>query len=132
MARTDARATLGLNEAIERAKVFNDLGADILFVEAPCSEEEMETICIKAPGCHMANMVEHGKTPVLPPARLAELGYKIAAYPLTLLSASVYAMKLALAGLKNGEPFNAIMDFKELQSILGFPEYDKTLRRIEG
>ena len=131
MARTDARATLGLNEAIERAKMFADMGADILFVEAPCSEEEMETICITAPGCHMANMVEHGKTPVLSPARLAELGYKIAAYPLTLLSASVYAMKKALAGLKKGESINTIMDFKELQSILGFPEYDETLRRIE-
>jgi 2-methylisocitrate lyase-like PEP mutase family enzyme len=132
MARTDARATLGLNEAIERAKVFRDLGADILFVEAPCSEEEMETICIKAPGCHMANMVEHGKTPVLSPARLSELGYKIAAYPLTLLSASVYAMKKALSALKANEPYNAIMDFKELQSILGFPEYDETLQRLEG
>lgn len=131
MARTDARATLGLDEAIERAKIFIDLGADILFVEAPYSEEEMETICIKAPGCHMANMVEHGKTPVLPPARLAELGYKIAAYPLTLLSASVLAMKMALSKLKKGETFNAILDFKELQSIIGFPEYDETLKRLE-
>jgi 2-methylisocitrate lyase-like PEP mutase family enzyme len=131
MARTDARATLGLNEAIERAKIFANMGADILFVEAPCTEAEMETICIKAPGCHMANMVEHGKTPVLSPARLAELGYKIAAYPLTLLSASVYAMKKALAGLKKGELFDSIMDFKELQSIIGFPEYDEALKRFE-
>lgn len=131
MARTDARATLGLDEAIERARIFSDLGADILFVEAPCSEEEMETICVNAPGCHMANMVEHGKTPVLPPARLAKLGYKIAAYPLTLLSASVYAMKMALSKLKKGESNDAIMDFKELQSIIGFPEYDETLKRLE-
>lgn len=131
MARTDARATLGLDEAIERAKIFNDMGADILFVEAPCSEEEMEIICIKAPGCHMANMVEHGKTPVLTPVRLAELGYKIAAYPLTLLSASVYAMKMALSKLAKGESNNAIMDFKELQTIIGFSEYDETLKRLE-
>jgi 2-methylisocitrate lyase-like PEP mutase family enzyme len=131
MARTDARATLGLNEAIERAKVFNDLGADILFVEAPYSEEEMHTICVNAPGCHMANMVEHGRTPLLPPSRLAELGYKIAAYPLTLLSASIYAMKMALTKLKKDEPNDNIMDFKELQSIIGFPEYDETLKRLE-
>ncbi|MBN1906956.1 MAG: isocitrate lyase/PEP mutase family protein [Deltaproteobacteria bacterium] len=131
MARTDARATLGLDEAIERARIFSDLGADILFVEAPCSEEEMETICVKAPGCHMANMVEHGKTPLLPPARLSGFGYKIAAYPLTLLTASVYAMKMALSKLKKGESNDAIMDFKELQSIIGFPEYDETLKRLE-
>lgn len=131
MARTDARATHGLEEAIERMKIFYDMGADILFVEAPCSEEEMDTICREVPGCQMANMVEHGKTPVLPPARLAELGYKIAAYPLTLLSASVYAMRKALSALKEGESFDALVDFKDLQSLLGFPEYDETLRQLE-
>ena len=131
MARTDARATDGLEEAIERMKIFSDMGADILFVEAPCSEEEMETICREAGGCQMANMVEHGKTPVLPPAKLAELGYRIAAYPLTLLSASIYAMKNALSALKEGESSDALVDFKELQSIIGFPEYDETLRRLE-
>jgi 2-methylisocitrate lyase-like PEP mutase family enzyme len=72
------------------------------------------------------------KTPVLPPARLAELGYKIAAYPLTLLSASTCAMKKALHALKAGESFDAIMDFKELQSVIGFPEYDETLKRLDG
>ncbi len=131
LARTDARSTLGLDEAIERARIFGDLGADILFVEAPCSEEEMETICVKAPGCHMANMVEHGKTPILSPARLAEIGYKIAAYPLTLLSASVFAMKRALIKLKKGESNGDIMEFKDLQSIIGFTEYDETLKRLE-
>ena len=131
MARTDACATHGLEEAIERMKIFSDMGADILFVEAPGSEKEMEVICREVPGCHMANMVEHGKTPVLPPARLSELGYKIAAYPLTLLSASVYAMRNALSALKDGRFFDALVDFKDIQSLLGFPEYDETLRRFE-
>lgn len=131
MARTDARATHGLEEAIERMKIFSDMGADILFVEAPCSEVEMGSICHEVPGCHMANMVEHGKTPVLPPKRLAELGYKIAAYPLTLLSASVYAMRKVLSALKKGESFDAIVDFKDIQAIIGFPEYDETLNRLE-
>lgn len=131
MARTDARATHGLEEAIERMKIFSHMGADILFVEAPCSEDEMETICREVPGCQMANMVEHGKTPVLSPARLSELGYKIAAYPLTLLSASVFAMRKALSALRDGESFNALVDFKDLQSLLGFPEYDETLERLE-
>lgn len=132
MARTDARATHGLEEAIERSKIFSDMGADILFVEAPYSEEEMATICSEVGGCQMANMVEHGKTPVLPPARLEELGYKIAAYPLTLLSASVYAMKKAISAINEGKPFDGLMDFQNLQSLLGFPEYDKTLSHLEG
>ena len=131
MARTDARATHGLEEAIERMKTFSAMGADILFVEAPCSEDEMEAICREAGGCQMANMVEHGKTPLLPPQRLSELGYRIAAYPLTLLSASIYAMKKALTALKEGESFDTLVDFRELQSLLGFPEYDETLRRLE-
>ena len=92
---------------------------------------EMATICRKVGGCQMANMVEHGKTPVLPPKRLAELGYKIAAYPLTILSASIHAMKNALSTLKEGKLFDALTDFKELQSILGFTGYDETLRRLE-
>lgn len=132
VARTDARATHGLDEAIERAKRFADMGADILFVEAPYSEEEMATICREVGGCQMANMVEHGKTPVLPPSRLEELGFKIAAYPLTLLSAAVYAMKKALSALKKGEGFDDLLDFKDFQSLLGFPEYDETLDRLEG
>lgn len=131
MARTDARATHGLEEAIERMNAFSDMGADILFVEAPCSEEEMAQICREVPGCQMANMVEHGKTPVLPPKRLAELGYKIAAYPLTLLSASVYAMRKALSALMEGESFDSLVDFEDIQAIIGFQEYDETLHRLE-
>jgi 2-methylisocitrate lyase-like PEP mutase family enzyme len=132
VARTDARATHGLEEAIERMKTFHGMGADILFVEAPRSEGEMAAICREVGGRQMANMVEHGKTPLFPPERLAELGYRIAAYPLTLLSASINAMIKALSALKKGESFNELVDFQELQSLLGFPEYDETLRRFEG
>ena len=70
LARTDARAALGLDEAIWRAKAFADLGADILFVEAPVSEAEMERICAEVPAPRMANLVEGGDTPLLAPARL--------------------------------------------------------------
>ena len=131
MARTDARATHGLEEAIARMKIFSDMGVDILFVEAPCSENEMAAICREVGGCQMANMVEHGKTPVLPPYKLENLGYKIAAYPLTLLSASIYAMRKGLSALKEGKSFEALVDFKDLQSFLGFSEYDETLRHLE-
>jgi len=132
VARTDARATHGLSEAIERANLFAELGADILFIEAPRSEEEMHTICREVGGFRMVNMVEHGKTPVLPPAALKNMGYKIAAYPLTLLSASVYAMRAALQHLREGQTPAKILDFTELQDVVGFPEYYETLKRLEG
>eukprot|EP00439_Symbiodinium_sp_Y106_P011609 s501_g1.t1 len=89
MARTDARASLGLDEAIARCKAFVEAGADITFLEAPRSEEEMIRYCAETPGYKMVNMLPSGKTPFLPHQRLHEIGYAIAAYPLTLLSAGL-------------------------------------------
>jgi 2-methylisocitrate lyase-like PEP mutase family enzyme len=124
LARTDARHVDGLDEAIWRAKAFADLGADILFVEAPHSEKELTEVTRKVPGIHMANMLEGGKTPMLPPARLHELGYKIAAYPLTLLSVAMKAMNEALERMKSGNhPDDAILDFAELRNLVGFDDY---------
>ena len=75
VARTDARTTLGLDEAIRRGEAFAEAGADILFIESPESEEEMATICAQLKGVPLlANIVEGGRTPVLPQARLEELG----------------------------------------------------------
>lgn len=125
MARTDARATHGLDEAIERCRAFADLGADILFLEAPKDEAEMETLCRALPDLpKMANIVEDGETPALPPERLADLGYKIAAYPLTLLSVAARAMQEALSALRAGRPAENRLPFAELQALVGFPEYD--------
>jgi 2-methylisocitrate lyase-like PEP mutase family enzyme len=123
MARTDARATHGLAEAIWRAQAFADLGADIIFLEAPRSEEEMQAFCRQVPGPKMANMVEQGDTPLLPPDRLAELGYKIAAYPLTLLSAATRAMQEALTALKIGHHPERLLEFTTLRELVGFPVY---------
>ncbi len=124
MARTDANHTYGLTEALERAQKFHDLGADILFVEAPKNEEEMKQICSELPGCKMANIVEGGLTPNIPMTELNEMGYQIAAYPLTLLSASMRAMKNALVNLKSDTPRdNDILNFSELRDIIGFEEY---------
>ena len=124
MARTDANHTYGLTEALERAQKFHDLGADILFVEAPKNEEEMKQICSELPGCKMANIVEGGLTPNFPMTELNEMGYQIAAYPLTLLSASMRAMKNALANLKSDTPRDKdILNFSELRDIIGFEEY---------
>ena len=132
VARTDARDTHGLSEAIERAKLFEDMGADIIFIESPRSEEEMHRICSEVGGCQMANILEYGRTPVISPELLKKIGYKIAAYPLTLLSSAVYAMRQALNDISRGKTPERILDFIELQAVVGFPEYDNTLRRLEG
>ena len=132
MARTDANHTYGLTEALDRAQKFYDLGADILFVEAPKNEEEMRQICSELPGCKMANIVEGGLTPNIPMNELKEMGYQIAAYPLTLLSASMRAMKSALAALKSDTPRDKdILNFSELRDIIGFEDYYKISSNYE-
>lgn len=130
MARTDARATHGLDEAIARALAFADAGADITFVEAPQSVEELARIGREVPGSTMANMLEHGRTPILPPNELAAMGFKIAAYPLTLLSAAVKAMQTALTAVAKGEKADGI-NFAELQEVIGFPRYLAAEKRYQ-
>ena len=123
MARTDSRATHDLDEAIFRTNEFAKIGADITFLEAPESEEEMREYCNSVPGPKMANMIEHGKTPVLPPQQLEEIGYKIAVFPLTLLNASILAMRQSLKMIKDGKQPTNVLDFEELKSAVGFSEY---------
>jgi 2-methylisocitrate lyase-like PEP mutase family enzyme len=127
MARTDARATRGLIEALWRMQAFADLGADILFLEAPRDEAEMQQFCVSLPGPKMANMLEDGDTPMVSPDRLAELGYKIAAYPLTLLSTAVHAMRKALVDIAAGRTPERRVDFATLRGIVGFDDYDRLL-----
>lgn len=131
LARTDARENHGLDEAVERAKIFSDIGADILFVEAPRTVEEMETISQKAPGIHMANMIEGGKTPVVSPKKLYEIGFKIAAYPLVLLSTAMRAMSDALNDLKKGRYTDNIMDFQTVRNRVGFEDYYQMEKRYD-
>ncbi|MDX1486871.1 MAG: isocitrate lyase/PEP mutase family protein [Acidiferrobacterales bacterium] len=123
MARTDANATEGFEEAIARAQGFVDIGADITFLEAPRDEEEMHAYCERVAGPKMANMVEQGDTPLLPAGRLEALGYKIVIYPITLMLASIQAMEEALAAIKRGEHPQALSEFSHLRDIVGFPEY---------
>ena len=132
MARTDARATHGMDEALWRMRAFAKIGADILFLEAPRNEEEMVRFCEVAPGPKMANMLEEGQTPILPPARLEAIGYKIAAYPLTLLTSTVFAMQEALGAIGEGRTPARRVDFSTIREILGFPAYDAVLARHAG
>ena len=132
VARTDARATLGLDEAIWRMRAFADLGADVLFLEAPRSEAEMAAFCAQVPGVRMANMLEEGDTPILPPDRLGALGYRVVAYPLTLLNSAVFAMQEALADLKAGRVPARRVDFAAIRDLVGFSDYDRLLARYDA
>ena len=122
LGRTDARHELGLGEAINRATKFAELGADVLFIESPQTEEEMIEICRSVSGPKMANIVEGGLTPELKPDVLGEIGYSLAAYPLTLLSASMLAMRDTLRDMKSNRQ-TRLMDFLELRDRVGFEDY---------
>ena len=125
MARTDARATHGFEEALDRCRDFEAEGADIIFLEAPESEDEMRRFCKAMSKPCMANMVPGGKTPVLPPQKLEEIGYKLALYPVMLLSSAVAAMQATLMSLRPGSsaPPPPAISFSDLQSVVGFPDY---------
>lgn len=130
LARTDAVATEGFDEALTRAKEFARIGADITFVEAPRSIDDMKRYCDEVPGHKMANMVEQGNTPVLSAEELQKIGYKIGIYPLTLLLAAIDAMEKALAEFAAGRvPSANLADFTHLQEIIGFPEYYELEKR---
>ncbi len=123
MARTDARATHGIDEAIARARQFHELGADINFLEAPESLAEMQQYCREVPGYKVVNLIEKGKTPIPSHDELQQMGYKIAVYPLTLLNVSIQAMQHSLAALKEGDRLPPTLDFEKLTSAVGFPDY---------
>jgi 2-methylisocitrate lyase-like PEP mutase family enzyme len=129
MARTDANATAGFDEALARAQGFAEIGADITFLEAPRNEEQMRAYCEGVPGPKMANMVEQGDTPVLSPPVLQEIGYSIAIYPITLMLAGIHAMEQALAALAAGQMPDNAAEFAHLRDIVGFPEYDQAKKR---
>lgn len=124
MARTDSLGTDGLDEAVKRMKAFADIGADILFMEAPRNVAEMRVFCEAVPDKpKMANLVEDGLTPLLPPAELAAVGYQICARPLTLIMAAMRAMETALADLKAGRVPENLASFDELKATVGYPKY---------
>jgi 2-methylisocitrate lyase-like PEP mutase family enzyme len=131
MARTDARAVHGMEEALARCHVFVEEGADIIFLEAPETREEMERFCASIPRPCMANMVSGGATPVLPPSELEAMGYKIAAYPLVLISTAVKAMQEALASLGRN-PDAGQASFDELRRLVGFPAYYELEQRYRS
>ena len=133
MARTDANHTHGIKEAIERAQIFHELGSDILFVEAPKTEDEMRLICQEVPGCKIANIVEGGLTPNLSMKELEDIGYNMAVYPLTALSSAMKAMVDSLNKLKiDDDRSSNLMSFTELRKRVGFADYYEVSSRYES
>ncbi len=100
VARTDARAPIGLEEAIARGKAYKKAGADVIFVEAPRSIEEMKKVADEIDAPLVANMIEDGVTPNLSAQELLKLGYRIAVFPLSALYSATYAMREVLTELK--------------------------------
>ncbi|KAG6785254.1 hypothetical protein POTOM_010984 [Populus tomentosa] len=168
VARTDSRQAVSLDESLWRSRAFADAGADVLFIDALASREEMKSFCEISPlvpkmdqippykkpndlenlwkvGCDfgaggrnraefrkrrkkvaMANMLEGGgKTPILTPFELEEVGYKLVAYPLSLIGVSIRAMQDSLAAIKGGRipPPGSMPSFEEMKDILGFNTY---------
>ncbi len=136
MARTDARATHDLDEALRRGEAFLKAGADILFIEAPRDLKELEKVCATFKGVPLlANMVEDGKTPLLDAKELEELGFKIAIYPVSALLAvtkrlqEVYATLLRGEGLAANEPR---VTFQKYNELVGLPELLASAAKIAG
>jgi 2,3-dimethylmalate lyase len=136
IARTDARTTLGLDEALRRAEAYAKAGADILFVESPESIEEMRKIGRTFDRPLMANMVEGGRTPIADKKTLEEIGYSIAIYPAFGFLAAGDALRNAYRHLKqNGSSVGAnvpLYKFSEFSELMGFgavSEFDKTYGR---
>jgi len=126
IARTDARAGDGVDAALRRLEAYDRAGADILFFEAPQSEDEMRTACAHFRKPMMANMSDGGKTPILPAARLAEIGYAFAIYPSMTSLVAAAAMEAALQRLKDEglsqSPEQPMFDFMEFCRLIGFQE----------
>ena len=133
VARTDARATEGLDKAIERGNYYKKLGADVIFVEAPKSLQEMKEIgkSINAP--LVANMIEGGATPINSAAKLNKMGYKIILYPLSILYANTFATLKILHELKNkGTTMklkNNLVRFNQFNDIVELSKYNKIEKR---
>jgi 2-methylisocitrate lyase-like PEP mutase family enzyme len=132
LARTDARDVHGLDEAFRRADRYLTAGADGIFIESPHDVGELELIGKKFDVPQMANMLEGGRTPILTPAELAEFGFEIAIYGISLLMHSVHTMQGVLAKLARGDLsfIGQGVGFEEYKTIVGFDDWAKVEDRF--
>jgi 2-methylisocitrate lyase-like PEP mutase family enzyme len=133
IARTDARGQSGLEEAIRRGRLYAEAGADLVFIEAPRSRQEIEEIARSVPGPLLINMFEGGQTPLIPAAELAGLGYRLVIVPSDLQRAAIHGMQLAAATLRRDGSSAAIGDrlasFEERDEIVGLAGWSELEKR---
>jgi 2,3-dimethylmalate lyase len=138
IARTDAVAVQGLDEALQRARAFAEAGADLLFVEAPTSEEDIARVAKELAGVAplVFNWAEGGRTPPLSLERIAELGFALVIYPIGTLLAATAGIRSLLATLKSeGTPVSALgalPTFEEFTDLIGLPEVQELEQRFAG
>ncbi len=130
IARTDARAPLGLDEAIGRAQRYAEAGADVLFVEAPRSEDELAAVCSELSEHRlMANMVEFGKTPLVPAEQLGAMGYSLIIYPGAITRSIVPAARAVLGELASEGTTDGWLErmatFHDVNELLGLDEANR-------
>ena len=125
-ARTDARAVHGLNEAIERAQLYREAGADLLFVEAPMTVDEMRRVCSEIPAPCLANNIEGGRTPILSARQLEEMGFATVTWPVSACYTIARALRETYGALLRDGHTNAVresmVDFDEFNNLIGLPQ----------
>jgi methylisocitrate lyase len=133
VARTDARAPIGLGEAIERGKAYRKAGADVIFVEAPTSIQELKKVADEIDAPLVANMIEDGVTPNLPASELLKLGYRVAVFPLSGLYSATYAMREVFEELKKSgatkQTRKMMVTFKDFNRFIDLQKYTDLEKR---
>jgi 2,3-dimethylmalate lyase len=136
VARTDSLAQFGIEEAIERGKEYQRIGADVIFIEAPKTIDQMELIAkeIKAP--LLANMIEEGITPNLTADQLRKMGFKMVVFPLSALYSATFAIKQTLQTLKKTgttkELKNKMITFQEFNDLVNLSAYSKLEKKYSS
>ncbi|MFT3816703.1 MAG: oxaloacetate decarboxylase [Rubrivivax sp.] len=133
LARTDARAVEGFEAALDRARAYQEAGADFLFIEAPLDREELLSIPRRVPGIHLCNLVVGGKTPLVSREELAQAGYAVVLYANAALQASLLAMQEVLAHLRETGSVERVqsrlMTFAARQQVLDAQRYSELEKR---
>jgi methylisocitrate lyase len=136
VARTDARAPLGFDEAIERGRLYRKEGADVVFVEAPQSEEELREIPKKIDAPLLANMIENGVTPTFSADELKSMGYSMVVFPLSGLYGAAYAMKKIFSQLKSTGStkgcMNMMLNFNEFNDLVELSKFMQMEKKYQS
>jgi 2-methylisocitrate lyase-like PEP mutase family enzyme len=133
IARTDAIAVEGFDAAIDRCHAYLEAGADVAFLDAPTSEDQIADIARRLPGWKLINMFQGGKTPLLPVARLHELGFNIVIIPSDLQRAAIKAMQRTLGAIardgSSGKVLDTLAGFDEREAVVATPDFLERGRR---